>query len=84
MKYIATKMILHDRLGRIEKGQVFEIDSLSGIGHLVRPYDTKIVEEEPKKKPLDIEPRSALPPAQALPEPTVIESKRGRKPKREG
>lgn len=84
MKYIATKMILHDRLGRIEKGEVFEIESLSGIRHLCQPYDTKVIEAEPKKKPLAVEPRSALPPAQALPEPTVIESKRGRKPKREG
>lgn len=84
MKYIATKMILHDRLGRIEKGQVFEIDSLSGIRHLCQPYETKVEVEEPKKKPLELEPLSALPPAPALPEPTVIGSKRGRKPKAEG
>ena len=55
MKYIATKMILHDRLGRIEKGEVFEIESLSGIRHLCQPYDTKVIEAEPKKKPLVVE-----------------------------
>lgn len=84
MKYIATKMILHDRLGRIEKGEVFEIESLSGIRHLCQPYDTKVIAAEPQKKQLAVEPLSALPQAQALPEPTVIESKRGRNPKMEG
>lgn len=57
MKCYATKTFLHDQLGRVEKGSIIDVTdaqfaSVKPFGFLdvVEEYDTKVIEEKPRKK----------------------------------
>jgi hypothetical protein len=78
MKYKAIKGFLHDKLGRVQKGQVFEDlgYNLSPVRKFLEPYDTKVIVDypaEPAGAPL-----SASPAGQASPEQTATPRRRGR------
>ena len=78
MQYKATKGFLHDQLGRVEKGHVFEDKgyNLSPVHKFLEPYDTKVVIDSPAV-PAGI-PSSASQAGQASPEQTVTPRRRGR------
>ena len=52
MQVKALKTFLSDQLGRVEKGTEFEATAaqLSGVREFVEVYETKVVEEQPKRR----------------------------------
>lgn len=52
MQAKALKTFLSDQLGRIEKGTEFEATAaqLSGVRQFVEVYETKVVDEQPKRR----------------------------------
>ena len=52
MKYVANKAFLHDRLGRVEKGQEFEAteSQLGSIRAFVSPVKAEKPADKPEKK----------------------------------
>lgn len=52
MQAKALKTFLSDQLGRIEKGTEFEATAaqLSGVREFVEVYETKVVDEQPKRR----------------------------------
>ena len=81
MKYKAIRPFLHDKLGRIDAGEVFEDKgyNLSPVKRFIEPYDTKVIHDSPVM-PVGT-PSSASQAGQASPEQTVRPRRRGRPPK---
>ena len=92
MKIVITtrKPVFDDNLGRLNEGDVVEIADRKANFYiqegLAMCYQTKVLQDRPCLGAGVVEPLSALPVAQALPQTTVSESesgakKKGRKPK---
>ena len=50
MKYKAKVMFLHDQLGRVNAGDVFEANAaqIAPVKDAVEVYETKVVKQEPE------------------------------------
>jgi len=81
---ITTKVLLHDRLGRLVRGQVAELPDGQAESFLrqgwVQRYDTKVIESVPSVVVGATEPSSALPAAPVSPQTTLNESDSGDSP----
>lgn len=93
MEVVAKKHFLHDQLGRKEKGDRFEVNErqlkqLQAFGWVDIPvelYATKVHTDHPSSGRGEEQPSFASPAAQALPQTTAPESKRGRgRPRKSG
>lgn len=87
MEVVARCHFLHDQLGRKEKGDKFtvterqlkQLKDLKLIDVPVELYQTKVITDHPSLGRGEVQPLSASPAAQVLPQTTLPQSKRGRK-----
>lgn len=92
MEVVARCHFLHDQLGRKEKGDKFpvtdrQLKQLKSFGWVDVPvelYQTKVITDHPSLGRGEVQPLSASPAAQALPQTTLPQSKRGRGRTRKG
>lgn len=93
MEVVAKKDFLHDQLGRVRKGQKLTVNErqlkqLKDFGWIEIPtelYQTKVTTDHPSSAPGAAPLSSASPVAQASPQTTAPESKRGRgRPRKSG
>lgn len=81
---IVSKVIRHDRLGKLVRGAVVELPDHQAADWLRRGWVEHADAKEDRERPCEAagEPSSALPVAQASPEQTLKPSKRGGRPKK--
>jgi hypothetical protein len=83
MKVEVLKTFYHDKLGRVTKGQIVELQEAQALMFLeknaVRRYATKVVREVPLENAGVEEQSSALPVEEVLTKTTSTKSKRGGK-----
>ena len=63
MKYKAKTMFLHDQLGRVNAGDIFEANKaqISAVRDAVEVYETKVVKQEPDNANTGRDQRSPAP-----------------------